>query len=111
MEKFMMILLVFFTIGCFASFFLTKLVKSRKWCIHIPEGISVLIIGYLIFKVKFGNLEGFEGLGYLILVFIVGAFFVGNLSANLIFSLMKKREDKILKDLGKTKVDETDGEE
>ena len=63
----------------------------KKWVWYVPSAIGVLIIAFFSLKIHFEKMEGFEELGYIVLIFMVVAFMAGNLLAN-VFIVFRRRK-------------------
>lgn len=64
---------------------------TRNWILrYLPSLAGSFLIPYLIYRMYFGNLEGFLPLAYLIFIFTVAAVILGNVFANIIIRLREK---------------------
>lgn len=91
MDRFVLVLLALAAVGALASFLLSKLFK-RKWIWYFPSLIGVLVIIYYSWQIEFGKTEGFEALGYFLLMLMAIAIVVGNVIANIVITLRRKKQ-------------------
>lgn len=96
MENIRLIAVVFVLLsaGGVSSFVLSKFARKKlTW--YMPTFAGLLGIGYLSYLIEYGDLEGFEGLGYVIFIMMLMMFVTGNILANLVIHWQSKvRESK-----------------
>lgn len=97
MDRVVLTLLVLITAGAVTSLLLSRFFR-KKWVWYFPSMIGVIFITNYSFKIQFENLEGFEELGYIILIYMVGAIMVGNLLTNVLIIRRRKITKKRLGD-------------
>lgn len=89
MDSFLLILLAAALIGVLLGFILYKFIK-KSWVKFLPGFIGLSVIAYLLYQIYFTNLEGFTGLGYMLLAMIIGVFVLGNFIFGWIINWKKK---------------------
>ncbi len=78
--------------GVVVSILLTKFINI-KWIWYIPSFISMIFIIYLAYEIKFGQLEGFNDLGYFLMILMLVAFIMGNILTNVIIHFRRKKKE------------------
>lgn len=91
MDRFVLVLLALAAVGALASFLLSKLFK-RKWIWFFPSLIGVIIFIYYFWQLEYGKTEGFQALGYFLLMLMAIAVVVGNVIANIVIALRRKKQ-------------------
>lgn len=89
MDRVALTILGLITTGAVMSLLLSKFF-IKKWLWYFPSVIGVLVIIYFSLKIQFETLEGFEELGYIIIIFMVAAVMIGNLLTNVLIFLKRK---------------------
>jgi hypothetical protein len=84
-------LLLFLIGGAVYSLIISYFSKSRILR-YLPTFILLVVSFYLLYLIYFQELEGFLGLGYLMLVFAAAAFIFGNVFSNLMINLYRKNK-------------------
>ncbi|MGB4588743.1 MAG: hypothetical protein WBI17_05840 [Clostridiaceae bacterium] len=86
-------LLLFLFGGLVYSLLISYFTKNRILR-YLPTYVLLVTILYLLYLIYFQELEGFQGLGYLILVFAAVAFIFGNVFTNLMINLYRKNKSR-----------------
>jgi hypothetical protein len=89
MDRVVLTILALMTAGAVMSLLLSRFFR-KKWVWYFPNVIGVLVIIFFSLKIQFENLEGFEELGYIIIIFMVAAVMIGNLLTNVLIVLRRK---------------------
>lgn len=88
--------LLLFIIGGAVYSLLVSYFTRSSFLRYLPTFILLVVSIYLIYQIYFVELEGFLGLGYLMLVFMAMAFILGNVLTNLIINQYKKSKARTL---------------
>lgn len=65
---------------------------SNNFLRFLPSVVGIILIPYLLYRMYFGNLEGFLPLAYLLFIFMITSVIIGNVLSNIIINTAKKRE-------------------
>lgn len=89
--RLILILLLFATGGALYSIVISYFTPNRIWR-YLPSMAGVFLISYLLYRMYYGNLEGFLPLAYLLFIFLITAVILGNVAAGIIISYRKKNK-------------------
>ncbi len=92
MDRIILLLIGLMAGGGLVSVILSKLIKVR-WIWYIPTFISLSVIMYLQYKISFSHLEGFLELAYILQIFMLLAFILGNILVNIIMHFRIKKKE------------------
>ena len=85
------VLLLFIIGGALYSFVMSYFTKNNILR-FLPSAAGIIVIPYLLYRMYFGNLEGFLPLAYLLFIFMITAVIFGNVLSNIVINIVKKRK-------------------
>ncbi|WP_312654547.1 hypothetical protein [Proteiniclasticum sp.] len=91
--RLILLMLLFIFGGALYSVIIAFFTKS-KILRFLPSIAGVFIIPYLIYRMYYGNLEGFMPLAYLIFIFMITAVILGNVLAGVIISYRNRSKKR-----------------
>lgn len=91
MDRVALIILGLMIAGAVMSLLLSRFFR-KKWVWYFPSVIGVLVVTFFSLKIHFENLEGFEELGYIMIMLMVVAVMIGNLLTNVLIVLRRKKK-------------------
>jgi hypothetical protein len=68
---------------------------TKKWLWYVPSLIGIIIILYFAIKIEIETLEGFQELGYLVIILMLIAFTTGNLLTNVFVTIRHSKSNRI----------------
>lgn len=89
--RLILILLMLISGGAVYSFVIAYFSKNRILR-FLPSIAGVFIIPYLLYRMYYGNLEGFLPLAYLLFIFMITAIIFGNVLAGVIISYRNRKK-------------------
>jgi len=93
MDRIALTILALMIAGAVMSLLLSRVYK-KKWVWYLPSVIGVIVVAFLSLKIQFENLEGFEELGYIMIMFMVIAVMIGNLLTNVLIVLRRRKKKR-----------------
>ena len=91
--RLILFLLLFLMGGVIYSLLISYFTKSRILR-YLPTLILLILSFYFLYLIYFTELEGFLDLGYLLIVFMATAFIFGNVLANLVINVYRKKKSR-----------------
>ncbi len=85
------VILLFIIGGALYSLIMSYFTKNNILR-FLPSVAGILIIPYLLYRMYFGNLEGFLPLAYLLFIFMITSVIFGNVLSNIVINFAKKRK-------------------
>lgn len=89
--RLILIMLLFIFGGALYSVIIAYFTKNRILR-FLPSITGVFLIPYLLYRMYYGNLEGFMPLAYLLFIFMITAVILGNVLAGVIISFRNSKK-------------------
>lgn len=89
--RLILIMLLFIFGGALYSVIIAYFSKNRILR-FLPSITGVFLIPYLLYRMYYGNLEGFMPLAYLLFIFMITAVILGNVLAGVIISFRNRKK-------------------
>lgn len=89
--RLILVMLLFILGGAVYSLVISYFTRNRILR-FLPSIAGVFMIPYLLYRMYYGNLEGFMPLAYLLFIFLITAVILGNVAAGVIISYRNRKK-------------------